>query len=512
MPETLRAALYARVSTAGQVKSDPWASLPRQLEDMRALAARVGLPIVMEVEEQGSGRKADRAGWQRVLEAVRAGTVNVIVAVAFDRLTRSPKLAEFETLADELRDLGVRLWTCKDGEVDLSNTADAHTNRDLKNVLSKREALVIRERTMAAREAKARAGGYTGGRPPYGYLVQFDPDRGTKFFVEHPEHAPVVRRVFEAFVEGQTFAAITRMLNAEGIAPPGNWGKGRPGLMWRESNVSNLLENPTYAGLTSWARIRGAAVSAAFAPIITPATREAVVDRLELLKERGPRGAHAARPLSGIVRCKTCQSGMGYQRTYHSPNANQYICRRLDKLKFPEVCPAPQFFNVLKANAAVLAYLRDHLAAYIDGDLLTGAIAKVGQPKPPPTAPVEKALAKARQRQANTLTLLVDMDPSDPLVPELRGKLTEYREEIATLEARLVEMKRSEVGTGRTRKGAERWRPYLDDLQHPDWKDDELRGLFDTVIKCVFLVNEARPYQRQVLRVERLLLRNGDWL
>ena len=78
----MRAALYARVSTADQ-------SCEPQLRDLRQYVAARGWDAVEYVDQGVSGAKDRRPALDRLLAAVKARKVDVVVVAAFDRFGRS---------------------------------------------------------------------------------------------------------------------------------------------------------------------------------------------------------------------------------------------------------------------------------------------------------------------------------------------------------------------------------------------------------------------------------------
>jgi DNA invertase Pin-like site-specific DNA recombinase len=508
-----RAALYARVSTYAQAKDDPWASLPRQLGDMREAARRHGLDVAMEVHEAASGAKADRPEWRRVLDAARAGEVDVIMAVAFDRLTRSERIGDFEALKDEARALGLRLVTVKGGEMDLSGTADAETRSDLEAVFAKRERLIIKERTMRGRRATGEAGGYTGHHPPLGYKTVFDPVTGRKSFPIDEEAAALVRAIFDAYLSGSKHAHIARDLNERGVQAPGKWGRGAD--FWHVRTVKLILTNPTYAGLSSWHRGKEAPVpSTVFQPIIPMKRWEAAQTEVELRKSRASRGPTSVHPLSGILRCRTCGSKMqfhvGSRRKEGYRNQDLYECWRHDVRQRP-VCPEPQYLNATVAEAAVLAYLRERLPIYLSDDVIAAAVDQA-QPKRLDRVPgLEKRIAQNKLLQSKTADLLLDTTKA-AIAPALEAKLAELVVSLERLEAQLVEARRENIMAVPMHERRKTLRPLLELLDRGFDTPERLRQLFDKAILTVTLVKTSEPRRRQVLEVEKLQLRNKDWL
>lgn len=149
-------ALYHRVSTLDQ---DP--TLARN--ELRQAAAGMGMTVVMDVEEAGSGAKNNRPGLQRVLAAARRGEVKAILVWKLDRFGRSA----LDLLGNirALEEAGCRFVVVTQG-LDIKPGGDA-INRLLLTMLAgvaEFERELIRERTMLGLEA-ARKRGRVLGRP-----------------------------------------------------------------------------------------------------------------------------------------------------------------------------------------------------------------------------------------------------------------------------------------------------------------------------------------------------------
>lgn len=152
---TLRAALYARVSTKDQ---HPEA----QLGPLREYAEARGFDVVEEFIDHGvSGAKDSRPALDRMMVAARRRDLDVIVTVKLDRLARS--VQHLVTIAGELASLNVDL-VVRDQAIDTSTSTGKLTFHVLA-ALSEFERDLIRERTHAGLEL-ARKRGKRFGRPP----------------------------------------------------------------------------------------------------------------------------------------------------------------------------------------------------------------------------------------------------------------------------------------------------------------------------------------------------------
>lgn len=101
---TKRAAIYARVST-DEERQNP----ETQLMQLRKYAELRDFSIVEEYIDYGSGKTAQRANYQRMLNAARKRQFDVVLVWSYSRLARST--IELITRAEEFRSLGIDFIT-----------------------------------------------------------------------------------------------------------------------------------------------------------------------------------------------------------------------------------------------------------------------------------------------------------------------------------------------------------------------------------------------------------------
>jgi DNA invertase Pin-like site-specific DNA recombinase len=139
-------------------------------------------------------------------------------------------------------------------------------------ILGREEREVIRKRVRNQQETAVRAGdpNHVGGRPPYGYrLVAVGPHRKKRRAAEgrqehrlvpDPTTAPVVRRIFAAYLAGKSVRAIVRELNTDGIPCPSAADPSRNSHRrqdgWQVATISTMLRNITYTGFRVWGSVR----------------------------------------------------------------------------------------------------------------------------------------------------------------------------------------------------------------------------------------------------------------
>jgi site-specific DNA recombinase len=230
----MRAIGYLRVSTEGQVGPNQY-GIDSQRDSIELCANSMGYDLVGWYEDAGiSGATLDRPGLQSLLHDAALRRFQVVLVAKLDRLNR---------------DLMGQLWIEKEllkAEVRLESVAEPFNGQDPVSKLFRQmigafaefEKSRITERLSSGRRAKARTGGYSGGRAPLGYTAK----KGGKSLALDPESAKTVQRVFALRQQGISLQAIADTLNNDGYTTA-------KGTTWRKTQVVRVLERePLYRG------------------------------------------------------------------------------------------------------------------------------------------------------------------------------------------------------------------------------------------------------------------------
>ena len=331
----MRAAIYARYSSDAQSEQ----SIEDQVRICRARAEREGWTVVDVYADYAiSGASAGRPRYQQLIADARGGAFEVILAEALDRISRDQEhIAGFHKQVSFAR---VRVVTIAEGDI-----SELHVG--LKGTMSALFLKDLAQKTHRGLEGRVRAG-RSGGGLSYGYRVK----RGLRadgtpitgeIEIEAVE-ASVVRRIFTAYADSRSPKAISRDLNAEGVAGPrgGSWTASL--LLGGAARDTGLLRNRLYIGERVWNRQhwvkdpdtgkriarpnpRDAWITASVPElaVIDQSTWDVVQARLkasarpqtagetDAAPNTGARLAAARRPpwlLSGLVRCGTCEGPM----------------------------------------------------------------------------------------------------------------------------------------------------------------------------------------------------------
>lgn len=257
MPEIIRAAIYARVSTDDQAERG---TIDAQVHALRQTVPHWGMEIVGEYLDDGySGTLAleKRPEGARLMEDAKAGKIDVVAFLKTDRLARS--LRHLLDIVDYFDGTGVTL-RCVQEPFD-TQTPVGRMIVQMMGSFAEMERATILARTSMGRERIARDGRWTGGGVPYGYHVDTNgylvvaetPRKGYQF-----SEAEIIGRIFNWVAdEKETARGVAKKLNAEGIPawkksqrrgmPEPDYRTSKSGLWW-PTQVANIIRSTTYRG------------------------------------------------------------------------------------------------------------------------------------------------------------------------------------------------------------------------------------------------------------------------
>lgn len=270
MPKRQRCAIYTRKSTEHNLDL-AFNSLDAQREACEAYIksqAHEGWSLVPGHFDDGglSGASLERPALQRLLEAVRAKKIDIIVVYKVDRLTRS--LADFAKLVELFDEHEVSFVSVTQS----FNTTSSMGRLTLNVLLSfaQFEREVIGERVRDKIAASKRKGIWVGGPVPLGYRSV------DKKLEVMPEEADLVRKIFADYLRLGSIAALAASLDGEGLKPkPRQLTGGRvvQAAMYRVGPLAHLLKNRFYVGKVVY---RGETHTGEHAPILDRDLFEAV--------------------------------------------------------------------------------------------------------------------------------------------------------------------------------------------------------------------------------------------
>lgn len=235
----MRAAVYCRQSLD---RTGEELGVARQRESCLLLVRARGWELIGEYvdNDTSASNGKPRPAFERLLEDVRRGKVQAIVARDVDRLCR--RLTDLEKVLATCHTAGARVVTAAEG-IDSGTDAGRLVSRLLAAVAQGEVERKSRRQIDAQAQAAAQ-GRRVGGRRPFGYEQDGMAIR--------PDEARAIRRAYTDLLAGVPLAAIARDWNAAGLrSGQTRWSPGRKGepSEWTPDTVRRVLRNARNAGL-----------------------------------------------------------------------------------------------------------------------------------------------------------------------------------------------------------------------------------------------------------------------
>lgn len=193
--ERIIAAVYIRVSTEDQAREG--FSLGEQKEKLLQLCAFKEYELFKVYEDAGISAKdmEHRPAFQEMLQDMRDGKINYIVAYKLDRVTRSV--------------------------------------RDLEELISQLEIEIVSERTKFGLNGAIKSS-HLPGPAPLGYKKD-----GNKKTIVDETTKPIIERIFKMYLEGKSFQQISNIFNEEKLLNP---------KKWKDTTIQKIIDNKIYMG------------------------------------------------------------------------------------------------------------------------------------------------------------------------------------------------------------------------------------------------------------------------
>ena len=390
-------ALYVRLSRedGDREESDSIANQRDMLAEFAAAQDDLAAPAFY-TDDGYTGTDFDRPGFRRMMDDLRAGTVNCVIVKDLSRFGRN-YVGVGEYLEQVFPLLDVRFISINDR---VDSFLDPRSVNNLvvpfKNIINDEYCRDISNKVRASLDLKRRQGKFIGSFASYGYRK--DPADHSRLLVDG-QAAAVVRDIFDWFVGGMSVLGTAKRLNEMGVPNPSAY-KRRQGMnyrhpasdkldgLWPDSSVRRILRNRLYTGtmVQGKNRIKSYKLHVSEAVpeadwIEVAATHEAIIpaelfERAQALFTRDTRTAPAQKEVylfSGFLRCADCGRAM-HRKTISQPygDYHYYICSTFKK-QHSGAC-TKHTIRSDRLEQAVLEALRHQIALAVEMDELVAEI------------------------------------------------------------------------------------------------------------------------------------------
>ncbi len=367
-------ASYLRVSTeeAAQLVEGSIQSQRHRLQSFvdlkNAQEENWGKVVEIYSDEGISAKDMNRPAFQRMMQDIRKGKINLILVTELSRLSRSIK--DFCEILEELK-------THKAGFLSIKEQFDTSTSIGEMMVfnminLAQFERRQTSERISLNFHARAMRGLLNGGQAPLGY--DKDPAKKCTYSVNQLE-APQVKKVFQNYVNEGSLTQTIKKIKDLGIEPKTNSKHKR--RVWTVDNLRDLLRNPAFVGkrevnakyknqiqseLKPWQRYQ--VVPASWPKIIDDELFERVQNQLDeaLKSERAKRQNSQSRTfwLTGVIRCPDCGKAFHGASSHGKYEVHRYYVHKTEKGSYTTTCQLKRI-NAAEIETAIEGHLNELL-------------------------------------------------------------------------------------------------------------------------------------------------------
>lgn len=204
------------------------------------------------MERAVSGYKnslSERDVLQEIMEDAKNHEFDVLLAYMSDRIGRKD---EYTVYVATLNNLGIEVWTVRDGQLKTEDHIDKLLNY-IRFWQNEGESKKTGARVKDSLKELVKSGRFVGGKAPFGYElvnsgVISNKGRMLKTLQIVEKDAEVVRKIFKyAVYQGMGYLKIANALNEEGIPAPTL-------DVWKHTTIASILKNPIYMGYVAYNR------------------------------------------------------------------------------------------------------------------------------------------------------------------------------------------------------------------------------------------------------------------
>lgn len=311
------------------------------------------------IDDGFSGTDFNRPDFQRLLQDMKSGKINMVVVKDLSRLGRN--YIESGNYIEQIFPLFNVRFVTKAEDIDSYYKPSTVNNVmvPFKNLMNDEYCRDISNKIILANNARKRNGQYLGSFPLYGYKK--DPNDKYKLIIDE-EPAEIVRLIYKLFLEGKGRVTITKTLNDMGVLNPTAYKQKVLGqnyvnsfnmegnTLWCDTTVSHILKNEMYTGTLIQGKKKMISykvhkqvdvpkenwivVKNNHEPIIDMETFEKVQDIIKRDTRVKGDGTGEVSLFAGYIRCADCLRAMNKKSTNNKIKTYYYyVCNTYRKKK-----------------------------------------------------------------------------------------------------------------------------------------------------------------------------------
>lgn len=454
--------IYIRLSKEDEEKEKY--SESESIQNQRALLMQYikenKLNFIAEYVDDGiSGTSFDRPGFNKMIEDIENGKINMVITKDLSRLGRNYVQSGYytETYFPEHNVRYIAILDNIDTAIDSANNDIA----PFKSILNEMYAKDTSKKINGVLQSKRKQGEYLG-TAPYGYKK--DPENKYHLIVDE-EAAKVVKLIFEKYLKGYGTMQIADYLSEQKIPIPSDYNKKKRGAksitygLWAQSTVRFILSNEIYTGTV----IQGKRKKLSFKSkkfidvpeedwVKVPNMHEAIVsiedyERAKRIIEstKGSRVVENDYLFKGLLRCYDCKGYIGIR----SPDKNGNIygrCQRYGRYGKFDVC-SPHNFNYQVFEESMILVLKEICKEYSNKKRLEEIVKKSKSKEDKELdlknrlktyeAQIQKETRKLELLYEDRLSEIIAVDSYIENANRIKNEIKEYQERIKEIQQEL---------------------------------------------------------------------------
>ena len=454
--------IYIRLSKEDEEKEKY--SESESIQNQRALLMQYikenKLNFIAEYVDDGiSGTSFDRPGFNKMIEDIENGKINMVITKDLSRLGRNYVQSGYytETYFPEHNVRYIAILDNIDTAIDSANNDIA----PFKSILNEMYAKDTSKKINSVLQSKRKQGEYLG-TAPYGYKK--DPENKYHLIIDE-EAAKVVKLIFERYLEGYGTMQIADYLSEQKIPIPSDYNKKKRGAksitygLWAQSTVRFILSNEIYTGTV----IQGKRKKLSFKSkkfidvpeedwVKVPNMHEAIVsiedyERAKRIIEstKGSRVVENDYLFKGLLRCYDCKGYIGIR----SPDKNGNIygrCQRYGRYGKFDVC-SPHNFNYQVFEESMILVLKEICKEYSNKKRLEEIVKKSRSKENKELdlrnrlktyeAQIQKETRKLELLYEDRLSEIITVDSYIENANRIKNEVKEYQERIKEIQQEL---------------------------------------------------------------------------